>query len=171
MLKTTPPHVSSNVFKLIFFKENRCHINVPTVGNIIPVSIILAISSLSSDMSPIQSSIAQPLDMSPVDSCFPPKFHPVLESPSVQSSTVSQMKTTEGQQASGAPKPLVLTHLVEGFIIQEGLEPFPVNKISDSHCLNVNAVPCIKWKICMVYIFIIHITIKFLGRQICLFKL
>lgn len=89
-----------------------------------------AISSLSSDMSPIQSSIAQPLDMSPVDSCFPPKFHPVLESPSVQSSTVSQMKTTEGQQASGAPKPLVLTHLVEGFIIQEGLEPFPVSRSS-----------------------------------------
>ncbi|XP_050954840.1 polyhomeotic-like protein 3 isoform X2 [Labeo rohita] len=89
-----------------------------------------AISSLSSDMSPIQSSITQPLDMSPVDNCFPPKFHPVLERPLVQPPTVSQMKTTEAQQPSGAPKPLVLTHLVEGFIIQEGLEPFPVSRSS-----------------------------------------
>ncbi|XP_043082821.1 polyhomeotic-like protein 3 isoform X2 [Puntigrus tetrazona] len=89
-----------------------------------------AISSLSSDMSPIQSSITQPLDMSPVDSCFPPKFHPVLERPPVQPPTVSQMKATETQQPSGAAKPLVLTHLVEGFIIQEGLEPFPVSRSS-----------------------------------------
>ncbi|XP_073686854.1 uncharacterized protein [Garra rufa] len=89
-----------------------------------------AISSLSSDMSPIQSSITQPLDMSPVDSCFPSKFHPVLEKPPVQPPTVSQMKTTEAQQPSGAAKPLVLTHLVEGFIIQEGLEPFPVSRSS-----------------------------------------
>lgn len=89
-----------------------------------------AISSLSSDMSPIQSSITQPLDMSPVDSCFPPKFHPVLERPPVQPPTVSQMKATEAQQPSGAAKPLVLTHLVEGFIIQEGLEPFPVSRSS-----------------------------------------
>lgn len=89
-----------------------------------------AISSLSSDMSPIQSSITQPLDMSPVDSCFPPKFHPVLERPPVQPPTISQMKATEAQQPSGAAKPLVLTHLVEGFIIQEGLEPFPVSRSS-----------------------------------------
>ncbi|XP_016129738.1 polyhomeotic-like protein 3 isoform X2 [Sinocyclocheilus grahami] len=89
-----------------------------------------AISSLSSDMSPIQSSITQPLDMSPVDSCFPPKFHPVLERPPVQPPTVSQVKATEAQQPSEAAKPLVLTHLVEGFIIQEGLEPFPVSRSS-----------------------------------------
>lgn len=89
-----------------------------------------AISSLSSDMSPIQTSITQPLDMSPVDSCFPPKFHPVLERQPVQPPTFSQTKPTEVQQTSGAPKPVVLTHLVEGFIIQEGLEPFPVSKSS-----------------------------------------
>ncbi|XP_051538073.1 polyhomeotic-like protein 3 isoform X2 [Myxocyprinus asiaticus] len=89
-----------------------------------------AISSLSSDMSPIQSSITQPLDMSPVDSCSPPKFHPVLERPLVQPPTFSQTKPTDVQQPSGAAKPLVLTHLVEGFIIQEGLEPFPVSRSS-----------------------------------------
>ncbi|XP_056105095.1 polyhomeotic-like protein 3 isoform X1 [Rhinichthys klamathensis goyatoka] len=89
-----------------------------------------AISSLSSDMSPIQSSMTQPLDMSPVDSCFPPRFLPVLDRPPVQPPTVSQMIPTEVQQPSGAPKPLVLTHLVEGFIIQEGLEPFPVSRSS-----------------------------------------
>ncbi|TRY95259.1 hypothetical protein DNTS_012198 [Danionella cerebrum] len=82
-----------------------------------------AISSLSSDMSPVQSSMMQPLDMSPVDSCFPPKFHPGLEKPQVHSP--SQLKSAGSQQPSGASKPLVLTHLVEGFIIQEGLEPFP----------------------------------------------
>ncbi|XP_051543272.1 polyhomeotic-like protein 3 isoform X2 [Myxocyprinus asiaticus] len=89
-----------------------------------------AISSLSSDMSPIQSSLTQPLDMSPVDSCIPPKFHPMLERPLVEPPTFSQTKPTEVQQPSGAAKPLVLTHLVEGFIIQEGLEPFPVNRSS-----------------------------------------
>lgn len=87
-----------------------------------------AISSLSSDMSPIQTSIAQPLDMSPVDSCFPPKFHPLSEKQLVQPPTFSQTKPTDVDQTSGTAKPLVLTHLVEGFIIQEGLEPFPVNK-------------------------------------------
>ncbi|XP_077101040.1 uncharacterized protein LOC143752018 isoform X2 [Siphateles boraxobius] len=89
-----------------------------------------AISSLSSDMSPIQSSMTQPLDMSPVDSCFPPKFLPVLDRPAVQPPTFSQTTPTEVQQPSGAAKPLVLTHLVEGFIIQEGLEPFPVSRSS-----------------------------------------
>jgi len=80
--------------------------------------------------------MTQPLDMSPVDSCFPPRFLPVLDRPPVQPPTVSQMIPTEVQQPSGAAKPLVLTHLVEGFIIQEGLEPFPVNKTSINLCLN-----------------------------------
>ncbi|KAA0704636.1 Polyhomeotic-like protein 3 [Triplophysa tibetana] len=89
-----------------------------------------AISSLSSDMSPIQTSITQPLDMSPVDSCFPPKFLPVSEKPPVQPPTFMQTKPTDVQQTSETVKPLVLTHLVEGFIIQEGLEPFPVSRSS-----------------------------------------
>lgn len=89
-----------------------------------------AISSLSSDMSPIQTFITQPLDMSPVNSCFPPKFHPVSEKQPVQPPTFSQTKPTDVQQTSGTAKPLVLTHLVEGFVIQEGLEPFPVSRSS-----------------------------------------
>ncbi|XP_051737926.1 polyhomeotic-like protein 3 isoform X2 [Ctenopharyngodon idella] len=90
-----------------------------------------AISSLSSDMSPIQSSITQPLDVPPVLSSFSPEILTFLKAKQpVQPPTVSQTITTEVQQPSGAAKPLVLTHLVEGFIIQEGLEPFPVSRSS-----------------------------------------
>lgn len=96
-----------------------------------------AISSLSSDLSPVQSSVIRPSDASPASCSSPPKFPAVLDRQPAQRPTSSHTGPAEIQHSLGTSKPLVLTHLVEGFIIQEGLEPFPVSRSSlmvDPHC-------------------------------------
>ncbi|XP_007232737.1 polyhomeotic-like protein 3 isoform X2 [Astyanax mexicanus] len=96
-----------------------------------------AISSLSSDLSPVQSSVIRPSDASPASCSSPPKFPAVLDRQPAQRPTSSHTGPAEAQHSLGMSKPLVLTHLVEGFIIQEGLEPFPVSRSSlmvEPHC-------------------------------------
>ncbi|XP_072546496.1 uncharacterized protein [Salminus brasiliensis] len=97
-----------------------------------------AISSLSSDLSPVQSSVIRPSDASPASCSSPPKFPAVLDrQPAQRQPTSSHTGPAETQHSVETSKPLVLTHLVEGFIIQEGLEPFPVSRSSlmvDPHC-------------------------------------
>ncbi|XP_062841740.1 polyhomeotic-like protein 3 isoform X2 [Trichomycterus rosablanca] len=83
-----------------------------------------AISSLSSDLSPVQSSTVRPLDASPASCSSPTKCPAVSDRQPSQQSSFSDTGTAE------TAKPVILTHLVDGFIIQEGLEPFPVNKSS-----------------------------------------
>ncbi|XP_028832216.1 polyhomeotic-like protein 3 isoform X2 [Denticeps clupeoides] len=39
-------------------------------------------------------------------------------------------ESPEGQPSQAVAKPHILTHLIEGFVIQEGLEPFPVGRSS-----------------------------------------
>ncbi|XP_066516255.1 polyhomeotic-like protein 3 isoform X2 [Hoplias malabaricus] len=106
-----------------------------------------AISSLSSDLSPVQSSVIRPSDVSPASCSSPPKFPAfpkMLERPPVQRPPSSQTEPTETHHCPDAAKPVILTHLVEGFIIQEGLEPFPVSRSSlmvGPHCSSgVNGV-------------------------------
>ncbi|XP_046689360.1 polyhomeotic-like protein 3 isoform X2 [Silurus meridionalis] len=83
-----------------------------------------AISSLSSDLSLVQSSTIRPSVVSPAGQSSPYKFPDVSERAPAQQPSSSHTGATE------PTKPLVLTHLVDGFIIQEGLEPFPVNRSS-----------------------------------------
>ncbi|MCI4391652.1 hypothetical protein PGIGA_G00137150 [Pangasianodon gigas] len=83
-----------------------------------------AISSLSSDLSPVLPSTIRPSVASPAGRSSPAKFPAVSEGAPAQQPSSSHTGPTE------PTKPLVLTHLVDGFIIQEGLEPFPVNRSS-----------------------------------------
>ncbi|XP_017308809.1 polyhomeotic-like protein 3 isoform X1 [Ictalurus punctatus] len=83
-----------------------------------------AISSLSLDLSPVLSSMIRPSVVSPAGRNSPAKFPAVSERAPAQQPSSSHTGPTE------PTKPLVLTHLVDGFIIQEGLEPFPVNRSS-----------------------------------------
>uniref|UniRef100_A0A3B4BTW7 Si:ch211-230g15.5 n=1 Tax=Pygocentrus nattereri TaxID=42514 RepID=A0A3B4BTW7_PYGNA len=96
-----------------------------------------AISSLSSDLSPVQSSVIRPSDASPASCSSPPKFSAVLDRQPAQRPSSSNTGPAEPQHCPDTAKPLILTHLVEGFIIQEGLEPFPVSRSSlmvEPHC-------------------------------------
>ncbi|XP_060755670.1 polyhomeotic-like protein 3 isoform X2 [Neoarius graeffei] len=90
-----------------------------------------AISSLSSDPSPVLSSTIRASVVSPTGRSSPAKFPAVSERAPPQQPSSSRTRPTE------PTKPLVLTHLVDGFIIQEGLEPFPVSRSSlmvGPHC-------------------------------------
>ncbi|XP_053343954.1 polyhomeotic-like protein 3 isoform X1 [Clarias gariepinus] len=75
-------------------------------------------SAISLDPSPVPSSMIRPSVVSPA------KLPGVSESAPTQQPSSSLMGPAEPK------KTLVLTHLVDGFIIQEGLEPFPVNRSS-----------------------------------------
>ncbi|GAA6086072.1 polyhomeotic-like protein 3 isoform X1 [Tachysurus ichikawai] len=80
-----------------------------------------AVSSLCSDLSPVLSSTIRSSAVSPPGQSSPSKLSSVSERASAQEPSSSHTGLTEPS------KPLVLTHLVDGFIIQEGLEPFPVS--------------------------------------------
>lgn len=90
-----------------------------------------AINSLPSDLSPVQSSTTQPSDISRNDSDSPTKVHIVSDK------QLTPQRYSSHSGPAEMAKPIILTHLVDGFIIQEGLEPFPVNKSSlmvGPHC-------------------------------------
>lgn len=59
--------------------------------------------------------------------------------------TLSLSLPRGGGQGDRAPvpqavvKPQVLTHLIEGFVIQEGAEPFPVSPLLDSYRQTLDA--------------------------------
>lgn len=68
----------------------------------------------------------------------PPFLSPAPEAPPSAASpvlTVSRGVCGQGERApppQAVVKPNVLTHLIEGFVIQEGAEPFPVSASWDS---------------------------------------
>ncbi|XP_031440057.1 polyhomeotic-like protein 3 isoform X1 [Clupea harengus] len=90
-----------------------------------------AVSSLSSDLSPIQSSVVPPPSDDPlVPSGSPSPFTPLLGQNPSPSPLSSSTTVPENQEKPEATKTVILTHLVDGFIIQEGLQPFPVIRSS-----------------------------------------
>ncbi|KAL2085270.1 hypothetical protein ACEWY4_018590 [Coilia grayii] len=90
-----------------------------------------AVSSLSSDLSPTQSSVLPASDDPPVPSGSPSPLTPLLgRNPPCPYPSSGSTTTPEHQEKPEAIKPIILTHLVDGFIIQEGLEPFPVTRSS-----------------------------------------
>ena len=40
----------------------------------------------------------------------------------------SSLPSVENKPPQAIVKPQILTHVIEGFVIQEGLEPFPVSR-------------------------------------------
>ncbi|XP_076868280.1 uncharacterized protein LOC143519087 isoform X2 [Brachyhypopomus gauderio] len=136
---------------------SECHAKLPLKPEALPVSVRAspadrddicedlsahsdnhsAISSLSSDLSPVQSIATRPIEVSPRTCSSPAKFTGTPDGRPPQQPPSSDTGPTGTQHCPDPAGPLILTHLVEGFIIQEGLEPFPVSRSSlmvGEHC-------------------------------------
>ncbi|KAJ7324169.1 hypothetical protein JRQ81_017189 [Phrynocephalus forsythii] len=89
------------------FSEHEGH---PSIASSVSASVIKS----SSD--PSHSSVPQP-----------PLLLPAITTRSNGSSVPNRNPSTENKLPQAIVKPQILTHVIEGFVIQEGLEPFPVS--------------------------------------------
>ncbi|CAO2613526.1 Polyhomeotic-like protein 3 [Lemmus lemmus] len=60
----------------------------------------------------------------------PPLLVPAAATRSSSTSVASSPPSLENKPPQAIVKPQILTHVIEGFVIQEGLEPFPVSRSS-----------------------------------------
>ncbi|XP_030630477.1 polyhomeotic-like protein 3 [Chanos chanos] len=80
-------------------------------------------------VSSTRSVIRSPEDSTYANSSPPPFLSAVVRSTS-RPPTASLPGSPEGQPSQPIVRPHILTHLIEGFVIREGLEPFPVGRSS-----------------------------------------
>uniref|UniRef100_A0A8C0JHI0 Polyhomeotic homolog 3 n=1 Tax=Canis lupus dingo TaxID=286419 RepID=A0A8C0JHI0_CANLU len=73
------------------------------------------------------SVIKSPSDPSHVSVPPPPLLLPAATTRSNSTSVPSSIPNIENKPPQAIVKPQILTHVIEGFVIQEGLEPFPVS--------------------------------------------
>ncbi|XP_022428264.1 polyhomeotic-like protein 3 isoform X8 [Delphinapterus leucas] len=73
------------------------------------------------------SVIKSPSDPSHVSVPPPPLLLPAATTRSNSTSMPSSIPSVENKPPQAIVKPQILTHVIEGFVIQEGLEPFPVS--------------------------------------------
>lgn len=73
------------------------------------------------------SVIKSPSDPSHVSVPPPPLLLPAATTRSNSTSMPSSIPSIENKPPQAIVKPQILTHVIEGFVIQEGLEPFPVS--------------------------------------------
>ncbi|PNI77874.1 PHC3 isoform 2 [Pan troglodytes] len=76
------------------------------------------------------SVIKSPSDPSHVSVPPPPLLLPAATTRSNSTSMHSSIPSIENKPPQAIVKPQILTHVIEGFVIQEGLEPFPVSRSS-----------------------------------------
>ncbi|XP_045395602.1 polyhomeotic-like protein 3 isoform X9 [Lemur catta] len=76
------------------------------------------------------SVIKSPSDPSHVSVPPPPLLIPAATTRSNSTSMHGSTLNTENKPPQAIVKPQILTHVIEGFVIQEGLEPFPVSRSS-----------------------------------------
>ncbi|XP_047642291.1 polyhomeotic-like protein 3 isoform X11 [Phacochoerus africanus] len=76
------------------------------------------------------SVIKSPSDPSHVSVPPPPLLLPAATTRSNSTSMPSSIPNVENKPPQAIVKPQILTHVIEGFVIQEGLEPFPVSRSS-----------------------------------------
>ncbi|XP_023069239.1 polyhomeotic-like protein 3 isoform X6 [Piliocolobus tephrosceles] len=76
------------------------------------------------------SVIKSPSDPSHVSVPPPPLLLPAATTRSNSTSMHSSIPSVENKPPQAIVKPQILTHVIEGFVIQEGLEPFPVSRSS-----------------------------------------
>lgn len=73
------------------------------------------------------SVIKSPSDPTHVSAPAPPLLMPAASARSSSPSLASSTPSLENKPPQAIVKPQILTHVIEGFVIQEGLEPFPVS--------------------------------------------
>ncbi|XP_066097984.1 polyhomeotic-like protein 3 isoform X9 [Saccopteryx bilineata] len=76
------------------------------------------------------SVIKSPSDPSHVSVPPPPLLLPAATTRTNSTSMLSSIPNIENKPPQAIVKPQILTHVIEGFVIQEGLEPFPVSRSS-----------------------------------------
>ncbi|XP_023371776.1 polyhomeotic-like protein 3 isoform X3 [Otolemur garnettii] len=76
------------------------------------------------------SVIKSPTDPSPVSVPPPPLLLPAASTRSSTASGQGSAPSMDSRPPQAIVKPQILTHVIEGFVIQEGLEPFPVSRSS-----------------------------------------
>lgn len=101
---------------LFFFPEHEGH---PSIASSVSASVI------KSPSDPSHSLVPQP-----------PLLLPAITTRSNGSSASNRNPSTENKLPQAIVKPQILTHVIEGFVIQEGLEPFPVS-------VKYNTEPCV----------------------------
>lgn len=74
------------------------------------------------------SVIKSPSDPTHVSAPAPPLLIPAASTRSSSTSLASSTSSLENKPPQAIVKPQILTHVIEGFVIQEGLEPFPVSR-------------------------------------------
>nr|XP_056706563.1 polyhomeotic-like protein 3 [Euleptes europaea] len=82
-------------------------------------------SSVASSVS--ASVIKSPSDPSHASIPLPPLLLPAVATRSNSASMANRNPSVENKPPQAIVKPQILTHVIEGFVIQEGLEPFPVS--------------------------------------------
>ncbi|XP_006535532.1 polyhomeotic-like protein 3 isoform X3 [Mus musculus] len=76
------------------------------------------------------SVIKSPSDPTHASAPAPPLLIPAASTRSSSTSLASSTPSLENKPPQAIVKPQILTHVIEGFVIQEGLEPFPVSRSS-----------------------------------------
>ncbi|XP_012670817.2 polyhomeotic-like protein 3 isoform X1 [Clupea harengus] len=79
---------------------------------------------------PSSRSVIRSPEEPPLITSFPPPLHPAVVRSTSKPPATSLPESPEGQPSQAVVKPHILTHLIEGFVIHEGLEPFLVNRSS-----------------------------------------
>ncbi|KAG7457106.1 hypothetical protein MATL_G00243140 [Megalops atlanticus] len=114
----TPPTLSPSA-RL----EGNCEDSPAHKDNNTAVSVFSCVTSTGS------TSVIRSPGESPYVNSSPPLLPAVVRSAS-QPPPASLPGGPESQPPQAIVKPHILTHLIEGFVIQEGLEPFPVSRSS-----------------------------------------
>ncbi|KAJ3611023.1 hypothetical protein NHX12_021039 [Muraenolepis orangiensis] len=130
---TTDPFENHAVKKLrLFFQNPETHRNSkqgPEPGRITQTSgqedLCESMSTQSDNQSALSSLSSQSPPTSPTIAVAPSEPPPLSSPPARPDYLDLSQRSTEG---TGGRQ--VLTHLVEGFVIKEGLQPFPVNRSS-----------------------------------------
>uniref|UniRef100_A0A8C4P8R6 Polyhomeotic homolog 3 n=1 Tax=Dromaius novaehollandiae TaxID=8790 RepID=A0A8C4P8R6_DRONO len=93
-----------------------------------PLSEHVGLPSVTSSVS--ASVIKSPSDPSHASIPPPPLLLPAATTRSNSTSMPNSIPSLENKPPQAIVKPQILTHVIEGFVIQEGLEPFPVSRSS-----------------------------------------
>ncbi|XP_062386541.1 polyhomeotic-like protein 3 isoform X2 [Sardina pilchardus] len=87
-------------------------------------------AGLDSSCAPSSQSVIRSPEEPPLVTSSPPPLHPAVVRSTSKPPATSLPESPEGQASQAVAKPHILTHLIEGFVIQEGLEPFLMSRSS-----------------------------------------
>lgn len=98
-------------------------------GEELPVDHIM--QGLPTTVSSVSASVIKsPSDNSYASIPAPPLLLPAATTRSNSTQKPNSIPSLDSKLPQAIVKPQILTHVIEGFVIQEGLEPFPVNRSS-----------------------------------------